>query len=250
MQKLSEEFRNALKVQDDKTITTLDEQTQAVLDEKPVRIVLIQDIDQNYQHAAVIVERLGSEAIEFPKLIQNMLKDIPQYIHITSEHAFIGRSSNDNKNLVFTNSVYLYTSKFEVTEQSVKDHFARFGMRLITRDDRYWAEVASSKLSDVFICHDSRDKELFVRPLADALGRRLLKVWYDEFSLKVGDSLIEKIEEGLQQCTFGIVVISKNFLTRKSWTNREFRSLTTRELNSGRKVILPIWLDVDKEEVS
>lgn len=146
-----------------------------------------------------------------------MINELPQDIHIKSGHAFIDRSYNDNRKLVFTNSVYVYTRTFEVDEKSVVDYFAGLGMRLVIRDERYWFEAMSSKLPDVFICHDSRDKEFFVRPLANALTERLLKVWYDEFSLRVGDSLISKIDEGLQQCRFGIVVISKNFLTRKNW---------------------------------
>jgi len=82
------------------------------------------------------------------------------------------------------------------------------------------------------------------------LTRRLIKVWYDEFSLKIGDSLVNKIDEGLKSCKYGIVIISKNFLNRKKWTNREWRSLVTREIDEEKNIILPIWLGVSKDEVA
>jgi hypothetical protein len=102
---------------------------------------------------------------------------------------------------------------------------------------------------DVFICHASEDKEDFVRPLAKLLEQQHLAVWYDEFSLKVGDSLSSKIDEGLSKSKFGIVVLSKNFFT-KPWTQRELRGLVTREMVEQRDVILPIWHRVTLQEVA
>ena len=42
---------------------------------------------------------------------------------------------------------------------------------------------------DVFVCHASEDKESFVAPMANLLADLGVKVWYDAFTLKVGDSL-------------------------------------------------------------
>jgi len=57
---------------------------------------------------------------------------------------------------------------------------------------------------DVFICHASEDKDSFVRPLANEFHRRGVNVWYDEFSLKVGDSLRRSIDQGLTESCYGI----------------------------------------------
>ena len=57
---------------------------------------------------------------------------------------------------------------------------------------------------DAFISHASEDKETFVRPLAVALRALGLKIWYDEFSLRLGDSLSRSIDKGLADSTFGI----------------------------------------------
>lgn len=50
---------------------------------------------------------------------------------------------------------------------------------------------------DVFISHASEDKDTIVRSLVAALVGQGLKVWYDEFTLRIGDSLRRKIDKGL-----------------------------------------------------
>ena len=77
---------------------------------------------------------------------------------------------------------------------------------------------------DAFISHASEDKEELVRPLADALVERGLKVWYDEFNLTVGDSLRRSIDKGLAKSRFGIVVLSSSFFA-KNWTQYELDGL-------------------------
>jgi hypothetical protein len=107
----------------------------------------------------------------------------------------------------------------------------------------------SSELQyDVFISHASEDKESFVRELADTLiNDYAMKVWYDEFSIKWGDSLRRSIDKGLSASRFGIVVISRNFID-KGWTNYELDGLIQKEMDAG-KTILPIWHDITKDEV-
>jgi hypothetical protein len=100
---------------------------------------------------------------------------------------------------------------------------------------------------DVFISHASEDKDEIVRPLAHALQSEGLKVWYDEFELKIGDSLRRKIDKGLANSRFGIVVLSKDFI-RKGWTNYELDGIITKSV-SGEQVVLPIWHNITKQEV-
>ncbi len=100
---------------------------------------------------------------------------------------------------------------------------------------------------DVFISHASEDKGIFVRNLADELGKSI-RVWYDEFTLKIGDSLRRSIDKGLGQSRYGVVVLSHNFF-KKEWPQKELDGLVAME-RDGRKVILPIWLDVDAAEIT
>ncbi len=100
---------------------------------------------------------------------------------------------------------------------------------------------------DVFISHASEDKEEVVRPLANALKDRKLNVWYDEFELKIGDSLRQKIDKGVAKSKFGIIILSKNFI-KKGWTNYELDGLITRSI-SNQQILLPIWHNITKQEV-
>lgn len=100
---------------------------------------------------------------------------------------------------------------------------------------------------DVFISHASEDKDDFVRPLAAALTALGLKVWYDEWTLTIGDSLRQKIDEGLMASDYGIVVLSRNFFAKK-WPQAELDGLFAREM-AGRKVILPVWHNVTRDDV-
>ncbi len=100
---------------------------------------------------------------------------------------------------------------------------------------------------DLFISHASEDKEEFVRPLAETLENMGVKVWYDEFTLKVGDSLRRSIDNGLVKSKYGTVIISSSFCS-KNWTQYELDSMVAREMN-GHKMILPIWHKVTKDDV-
>jgi hypothetical protein len=100
---------------------------------------------------------------------------------------------------------------------------------------------------DVFISHASEDKDEVVRPLAIALQAEGLSVWYDEFEMKIGDSLRRKIDKGLANSRFGIVVLSKDFI-KKGWTNYELDGIITKVV-SGEQIILPIWHNITKQEV-
>ena len=108
--------------------------------------------------------------------------------------------------------------------------------------------VTSPKKWDVFISHASEDKAAFVRQLAEALRAAGLQVWYDEFSLKLGDSLRGTVDFGIANSRYGVVVLSNAFF-EKQWPQNELDGLSSREVN-GQKVILPIWHQIDRATVA
>lgn len=101
---------------------------------------------------------------------------------------------------------------------------------------------------DVFVCHASEDKDSFARPLAEGLRRLGVTVWYDEFSLKLGDSVSRQIDRGIANARFGIVVVSMNFIGRP-WPEHELQGLVSRDIEEDLR-ILPIWHGVNKQQVS
>jgi hypothetical protein len=107
-------------------------------------------------------------------------------------------------------------------------------------------EASKDELAyDCFICHASEDKIRFVNNLASSLRSAGCTIWYDEFVLKVGDSLRRKIDEGLRKSRHGVVVLSPSFF-KKEWPQKELDGLAALSRERG---ILPVWLDVTKEDI-
>lgn len=132
--------------------------------------------------------------------------------------------------------------------------FASAGRSLLSQggpSNTHSEPAASSALAgrefDVFISHSTVDKP-YVEPLVKALEAAGISVWFDRTSLEWGDSLRSEIDSGLAACHYGIVVFSKAFLKKKKWTEHELNALFARE-EPGRKVILPIWHGIDREDL-
>lgn len=100
---------------------------------------------------------------------------------------------------------------------------------------------------DLFISHASEDKDAVARPLADMFVANGMKVWYDEYSLTVGDSLRRSIDKGLAGCRYGLVILSPHFI-QKEWTQKELDGLVARE-DGSEKRILPVWHNLTKRDV-
>lgn len=92
---------------------------------------------------------------------------------------------------------------------------------------------------DVFLCHASEDKPAVVRPLAYELQRKGISCWLDEAEILWGQSIIERISEGLRSSRFVIVVLSRAFLS-KNWPKKELSAVLSMEISSGQIRVLPI----------
>ena len=64
-------------------------------------------------------------------------------------------------------------------------------------------------MSSIFLSHNHDDKA-FARRLAKDLQQAGIRVWFDEAELKIGDSLIEKIRQGIDEMEYVGVVLSPN----------------------------------------
>ena len=141
----------------------------------------------------------------------------------------------------------LYTkNKFSNPDEAFSFHTG-ITMRLLSRDYEH-SKVAPDKVGyDAFISHATEDKNSIVRPLAKILTNMGFQIWYDEFELRVGDSLRQSIDKGLVNSNYGIVILSKAFF-EKNWPQYELNGLTAKEIE-GKKVILPVWHEVEKKDV-
>jgi hypothetical protein len=170
----------------------------------------------------------------------------------TEIHGFIeSESLGSSQELVFTGRIFIY-SEDEISEENktaIISDAKKVGHSVIIRTENYAKEREKWEIPLAFISHNSRDKKQLAEPLAIALQSISCSVWYDEYSLKVGDSLREGIEKGLRECKKCIFLITPNFLVNGGWTKREYDSIFTRELIEDRKLILPVWHGVTKQEV-
>ena len=71
----------------------------------------------------------------------------------------------------------------------------------------------------VYLAHAWEDKAI-AKPLAEGLARRGIRVWFDEWEIRYGDSLRRKMEEGLGDCTHFIVLLTETSIA-KPWVNEE-----------------------------
>jgi hypothetical protein len=94
---------------------------------------------------------------------------------------------------------------------------------------------------EVFLSHSAKDKAV-VRPLAERLRQDGLKVWFDEWVLKPGDSIPAKIEEGLERSRVLVLCMSANAFG-SDWAQLEAGTFRFRDpLNQERRFI-PLRLD-------
>ena len=95
----------------------------------------------------------------------------------------------------------------------------------------------------IFICHNSKDHD-FVFKLISKMKKEQIVIWIDDWEIDIGDSIIEKVNEGLEASDFLIAIISENSI-ESNWVKRELNSTLQRQLNDRDITILPVLLDFD-----
>lgn len=94
---------------------------------------------------------------------------------------------------------------------------------------------------DVFLSYSSKDKTV-VRTIAERLRADGLRVWFDDWELKPGDSIPAKIEQGLEQSRVLVLCLSSNAFG-SDWAALESGTFRFRDpLNKERRFI-PLRLD-------
>ncbi len=92
---------------------------------------------------------------------------------------------------------------------------------------------------DIFLCHASEDKEEVLRPIVEACGQAGISCWFDEAEIKWGDSITQKVNEGLTKARYVVVVFSTSFV-EKNWPQRELYATLNQEAATGEVKVLPL----------
>src|SRR5262245_52174870 len=95
-------------------------------------------------------------------------------------------------------------------------------------------------MARLFISHSSRDKE-FVRRLAADLQELGHEVWLDEWHVQVGDCIVTKLEHGVSEAQYVVVVMSRDAV-QSGWVEREWKAKYWEEVERGQVSVLPVLL--------
>ena len=99
----------------------------------------------------------------------------------------------------------------------------------------------------VFISHSSKDHD-FTMLLAEKMKKDFIDVWVDDWELQAGDSIVQKINEGISKSSFFIIVFSK-YSIKSNWVLRELNSTLMRQLTKDDIKILPILLEIEFDDM-
>lgn len=94
----------------------------------------------------------------------------------------------------------------------------------------------------VFLSHASEDKARFVVDFARRLRENGVDAWLDQWEMKPGDSLVDKIfEEGLKEARAVVIVLSATSI-QKPWVREELNASVVNRISRGTKLI-PVVID-------
>jgi hypothetical protein len=99
-------------------------------------------------------------------------------------------------------------------------------------------------MSSIFLSHNHKDKA-FVRKLADRLNSHGIRTWVDEAEIRVGDSLITKIEAAIKDFAYLGVILSPNSVNSQ-WVRKEVNIALTQEIDGAQVKVLPILIETCK----
>lgn len=95
-------------------------------------------------------------------------------------------------------------------------------------------------MADIFLSHRTVDAKAAER-LAGELRARGHRVWLDVWEIRLGDSVIEKMNEGLMDCSY-VVLCYSGMGSTSPWMSREWMSALARQLGGAGVTVLPVRL--------
>ena len=95
-------------------------------------------------------------------------------------------------------------------------------------------------MANVFVSHRRSDNAEAIRLAAD-LRSAGHSVWLDEWDIGLGDSIVQKMNEGLEGATYVVVCYSASGIASE-WMGREWMSALARQLDGQRVKLLPVLL--------
>lgn len=216
-----------------------------------IRIRVHQDFDSNTKYLSFYIPKSADSFQVLTDLINNLDKILAIGDGVEVQCGLPGEKQISSKDLLFSGKIFVYSeSEIENGQlENLQTEAKQKGLYIQFRGQQFATKRSEIEKPLAFISHDSNDKDLIARPIAIGLSKLMCPVWYDEYSLKVGDKLRESIEKGIKECKKCVLVLSPNFLANEGWTKMEFNSIFTRELIEETDLVLPVWCGINKKEL-
>ncbi len=93
----------------------------------------------------------------------------------------------------------------------------------------------------IFISHSSKDKD-FARKLSDDFLQMGYEPWLDEWEIKVGECIVKKIETGITDADFVVIILS-NHSVSSEWVSAEWKTKYWDEIDSTSTLVLPVLIE-------
>lgn len=103
------------------------------------------------------------------------------------------------------------------------------------------------KDNQLFISHSSKDIN-DVEEIVPFLNAANLPIWFDRYSISVGDSIINSVQKGIEDSSAVIFWITKNFLS-SNWCKIEMTAFIQRLIDERVLIINILDIDVDYKEL-
>lgn len=212
------------------------------------RIIVLYDFRANTKHYSLAIDTQSPS----PTLLDfaiNQAESLESGVHIEGGNPNHGEPITTASKLIWSTVVYVYARSITGLEDWDK-HSKNLGITIRLIDDAVRQRFGEAKRPDVFICHDSKDKESIARPLAIRLREQGLKVWFDEFSIAIGDSIDDAMMKGIKGSRKGVLIVSQNLISNHKDARREAQSWIAEENRRSEYLLLPVWHGVDSEAVA
>lgn len=243
---LSSDFPSFIKLHDDKGLAVW---TDSGYEESP-RVVIMENNEQGIYHIGICWPYPNWAIQPIAQHLDKKIENLRSGVEVKAGH----RESEEvysNKELKFSDTVYLYANNFQKADynrKNARDLFAQFGYSLRIRDEDYRNRIDNRDEWDAFISHDSSDSD-FAQSLYRELFLRRVHTWYDQAVLKPGDSLVGKIDDGLSNSDRAVLIISEDFMDNVGWAYDEWQGIRALQNAENYNVILPVWYNVSSDEV-
>ena len=173
--------------------------------------------------------------------LRNMLKSILDKYAWASKDAHTIDQYSKAEILDAIKIVSIFLRELELTVIDLKEQDI---MRKTALDAR---RGPKKNVTGIFICYSRKD-ESFVDKLAFDISKSGIDVWLDKKEIKVGDSLIKKIAEGIDKTDYLGAILSPNSI-HSGWVLKELAIATTQEIEGKQVKVLPLFYGIKKSDL-